>query len=320
MNLLSSASIFSFFTLISRILGYLRDILIAIFLGASIFADAFFVAFRLPNTFRRLFAEGTFNAAFIPSYTAEKFKNKNTGKIFADNVLSFLFEGTNNSSSIKNCLDMGKYNIETVRDDLPKSASISLNHLHDHIFNESLIKIHKRKRLPYITNIVDLTQEFFSSINDNLSRGYEFEFIRLGRFLERIDMISRIIDCLCITKSDKKTYDFSTMEWISLLSILSAQDAFRKVSKGEVDREEVINFLLQDDSFPRSITRCLSVLRLCLDSLPKNEKIILKIRTLRLRFDTASFENFDDNKLHIFLDKCQKDLIAIDKLVEKTYF
>ena len=49
MNLLSSATVFSFFTLISRILGYLRDILIAIFLGASIFADAFFVAFRLLN-------------------------------------------------------------------------------------------------------------------------------------------------------------------------------------------------------------------------------------------------------------------------------
>ena len=62
MNLLSSTSVFSFYTLISRILGYLRDILIAIFLGASIYADAFFVAFRLPNTFRRLFAEGTFNA------------------------------------------------------------------------------------------------------------------------------------------------------------------------------------------------------------------------------------------------------------------
>ena len=90
MNLLSSASIFSFFTLISRILGYLRDILIAIFLGASIFADAFFVAFRLPNTFRRLFAEGTFNAAFIPSYTSAKFKNKKKGKLFADEVLNLL--------------------------------------------------------------------------------------------------------------------------------------------------------------------------------------------------------------------------------------
>ena len=90
MNLLSSASVFSFFTLISRILGYLRDILIAIFLGASIFADAFFVAFRLPNTFRRLFAEGTFNAAFIPSYTSAKIEDKKKGKKFANDVLSFL--------------------------------------------------------------------------------------------------------------------------------------------------------------------------------------------------------------------------------------
>ena len=90
MNLLSSASIFSFFTFISRILGYVRDILIAIFLGTSIFADAFFVAFRLPNTFRRLFAEGTFNAAFIPSYTAAKIEDKQKGKKFADNVLSLL--------------------------------------------------------------------------------------------------------------------------------------------------------------------------------------------------------------------------------------
>ena len=90
MNLLSSASIFSFYTLISRILGYLRDILIAIFLGASIYADAFFVAFRLPNTFRRLFAEGTFNAAFIPSYTSAKVEDKKKGKKFADDVLGSL--------------------------------------------------------------------------------------------------------------------------------------------------------------------------------------------------------------------------------------
>ena len=90
MNLLSSTSIFSFFTLISRILGYLRDILIAFFLGASIYADAFFVAFRLPNTFRRLFAEGTFNAAFIPSYTSARIENKKKGKKFADDILGSL--------------------------------------------------------------------------------------------------------------------------------------------------------------------------------------------------------------------------------------
>ena len=90
MNLLSTTSIFSFYTLISRVLGYVRDILIAIFLGASIFADAFFVAFRIPNTFRRLFAEGTFNAAFVPSYTSENIKGKNYSQKFADEVFNLL--------------------------------------------------------------------------------------------------------------------------------------------------------------------------------------------------------------------------------------
>ena len=90
MNLLSSTYVFSFFTLISRVLGYIRDILIAFFLGASIFADAFFVAFRLPNTFRRLFAEGTFNAAFIPSYTSARVESKKKGKRFADDILGSL--------------------------------------------------------------------------------------------------------------------------------------------------------------------------------------------------------------------------------------
>ncbi len=90
MNLLSSTYVFSFFTLLSRVLGYLRDILIAIFLGASVYADAFFVAFRLPNTFRRLFAEGTFNAAFIPSYVSAKTQDQINGKRFADEVLNIL--------------------------------------------------------------------------------------------------------------------------------------------------------------------------------------------------------------------------------------
>jgi putative peptidoglycan lipid II flippase len=91
MNLIASTSTFSFFTLISRILGYVRDILIAIFLGTGLFADAFFVAFRLPNTFRRLFAEGAFNAAFVPSYTGELVQSKEQADSFAKNIFNLLF-------------------------------------------------------------------------------------------------------------------------------------------------------------------------------------------------------------------------------------
>ena len=93
MNLIKSTGTFGFYTIISRILGYLRDILIAIFLGTSFLADAFFVAFRIPNTFRRLFAEGTFNAAFVPSYTSELIKGKSKSIKFADQIFNLLFLG-----------------------------------------------------------------------------------------------------------------------------------------------------------------------------------------------------------------------------------
>ncbi len=57
-----------FFTLLSRLLGFFRDRLFAAVLGTGPFADAFFVAFRFPNLFRRIFAEGAFNLAFVPLY------------------------------------------------------------------------------------------------------------------------------------------------------------------------------------------------------------------------------------------------------------
>ena len=93
MNLIKSTGTFGFYTIISRLLGYLRDILIAIFLGASLLADVFFVAFRIPNTFRRLFAEGTFNAAFVPSYTSELSKGKVKANKFAGQIFNLLFIG-----------------------------------------------------------------------------------------------------------------------------------------------------------------------------------------------------------------------------------
>ena len=93
MNLLKSTGTFGFFTIISRLLGYLRDVLIAIFLGTGVLADVFFVAFRIPSTFRRLFSEGTFNAAFVPSYTSEITKGKLKSNKFANEIFNLLFLG-----------------------------------------------------------------------------------------------------------------------------------------------------------------------------------------------------------------------------------
>jgi putative peptidoglycan lipid II flippase len=63
------------FTAISRVLGFLRDMLIVQYLGAGMVSDAFFSAFRFPNLFRRIFGEGAFNSAFVPLFARELEEN-----------------------------------------------------------------------------------------------------------------------------------------------------------------------------------------------------------------------------------------------------
>lgn len=79
-------------TACSRVIGFIRDILIARFLGAGMMADAFFVALRFPNLFRSLFAEGTLNVAFVPLLSGELHtKGTAHARCFARMVFSFLF-------------------------------------------------------------------------------------------------------------------------------------------------------------------------------------------------------------------------------------
>src|SRR6201996_4371035 len=80
------------YTLLSRLTGFARDIMLAAILGAGPVADAFFVALRLPNHFRAIFAEGAFNAAFVPAYAhVHGERGETSAKLFADRIFTLLF-------------------------------------------------------------------------------------------------------------------------------------------------------------------------------------------------------------------------------------
>src|ERR1700692_3883449 len=79
------------YTLLSRLTGFARDIMLAAILGAGPVADAFFVALRLPNHFRAIFAEGAFHAAFVPAYAHLYGESEQSAKLFADRIFTLLF-------------------------------------------------------------------------------------------------------------------------------------------------------------------------------------------------------------------------------------
>ena len=91
MNLLKSLATISSLTLVSRILAFVRDVLIARIFGAGMATDAFFVAFKLPNLLRRLFAEGAFSQAFVPIFG--EYRNRrghDETRLLADHVTTML--------------------------------------------------------------------------------------------------------------------------------------------------------------------------------------------------------------------------------------
>lgn len=91
MKLLPAIATVGGYTMLSRILGFVRDILIAAYLGAGMVADAFFVAFKLPNFFRRLFAEGAFNAGFVPIFSEIlEWDGRDAARGFAQSALAVL--------------------------------------------------------------------------------------------------------------------------------------------------------------------------------------------------------------------------------------
>jgi putative peptidoglycan lipid II flippase len=91
MAFLRSTATVGVYTMASRVLGFVRDMATAAYLGAGPIADAFFVAFKFPNFFRRLFAEGAFAAAFVPMFAGSLAQNgKSAARDFAENALAAL--------------------------------------------------------------------------------------------------------------------------------------------------------------------------------------------------------------------------------------
>ena len=91
MSLFKSIATFGGFTLVSRITGFFRDMALANYLGAGLISDAFFVAFKLPNLFRSLFAEGAFTSAFVPMLSQKLVgENREDALFFASRAISIL--------------------------------------------------------------------------------------------------------------------------------------------------------------------------------------------------------------------------------------
>ena len=236
-------------------------------------------------------------------------------------VIDYFIYNKNNSSSIFNSLSRSKENSLVVRDILPEQSIIKLNELLIK-FNKSINKKNSKKNnLKLLNSIILGSQNFMYSTDLEMQRNIDYQFLRLGRFLERTDMMIRILQSQVLrSKQHKKGYEYLTLEWINILKSISAFQAYRQYSQQDISISDIINFFLKTDTFPRSINWNLNQIERATYRISKKNDLLKNIREIKRGINKYKIKTDELDSFLFFLEKMLKKLDDLNDKIQKNYF
>jgi len=236
------------------------------------------------------------------------------------NELSFLLTDQNNIASVLSSLNFARENARTTRDIVPSEAWRAINELHLYgVKNLRSVAARPGSRIP--AELVGRCHEITGILEGTMSHGPAYQFVRLGRSLERADMTSRIIDvAAAIMLAGRKELSLhdSTM-WRAVLRALSAYQMYRQYVRRRILGPDVLSFLLRDSDFPRSVKHCVSVLEDALQKLPRPEKARDQMTSVRNQLDRIDLQNTDHERVHEFVDELQLELASLHSVIFETW-
>ena len=236
-------------------------------------------------------------------------------------VIDYFIFNKNNSSSIFSSLSRSKENSLVVRDILPEQSIIKLNELLIK-FNKSISKKNSKKNnLKLLNNVILGSQNFMYSTDLEMQRNIDYQFLRLGRFLERTDMMIRILQSQALrSKQHKKGYEYLTLEWINILKSISAFQAYRQYSQQDISISDIINFFLKTDTFPRSISWNLNQIERATYRISKKNDLIKNVKEIKADINKYKIKTNDLDNFLFFLEKMLKKLDDLNNKIQKNYF
>jgi uncharacterized alpha-E superfamily protein len=236
-------------------------------------------------------------------------------------VIDYFIYNKNNASSIFNSLSRSKENSLVVRDILPEQSIIKLNELLIK-FNKSINKKNSKKNnLKLLNSIILGSQNFMYSTDLEMQRNIDYQFLRLGRFLERTDMMIRILQSQVLrSKQHKKGYEYLTLEWINILKSISAFQAYRQYSQQDISISDIINFFLKTDTFPRSINWNLNQIERATYRISKKNDLLKNIKEIKVGINKYKIKTDELDSFLFFLEKMLKKLDDLNDKIQKNYF
>jgi len=237
-------------------------------------------------------------------------------------IMRFLVSDEKNPGSIISCIRSARENCRTLREVMPRLAWERINALYLFVNSRAAQAVERSHRYGILEEMIERRQSVIGLLTDCMSHDVAYQFIKLGRYIERADMTTRIVDihaAVLVPRQQVPEDPAIGLLWMGVLKSLHAYQMYRRHVSVHVRSADVVNYLLKDPHFPRTVRRCLDEVENCLAVLPHNMHPLKLLRIAQRRLDAMRVDSLTPSLRHEYLDAVQTDIAAIHQAIAAEY-
>jgi len=238
-------------------------------------------------------------------------------------VMRFLISDKRNPSSIVACINVARENARVTRDIIPNEVWEQANELFYFCGEYGKGSIGRRKRNDFMSGLIRRCQTMTGIMMGTIPHDDAYQFLRIGRNLERAEMSSRILDVAAsklLSEDEMFNPAFATVRWINVLKSINAFQAYRQQGYLGVNGPDVLDYLLNERDFPRSIGHCLEAVSGCLSAIPNPRVPRRHLNQVIKALEELNTKRIKRSGLHRFIDEFQVGIDNIHTSLTETYF
>lgn len=256
-------------------------------------------------------------------FNAETQYKENYTEVSEENVMRFLIADKDNPSSLLGSFASVRENVRTSLDLLPEEIWEQVNQTYMQLQAAlpSLSSRHSRQMV--LRDVMAACQRIRGVLESHLSRDHAFDFIQIGKHVERADMTSRTLEMTSLLLAEDRSHALRRYEsilWASLLSTLGAQQMYLRHMNSRIIARDVLQFLCQDLQFPRSLLYSLKAVNYYLSRLPEPEAVQAIASRIAEQFAKEDISAIPVDQIHWFMDRLQADLTLLHNDIAETWF
>jgi uncharacterized alpha-E superfamily protein len=235
-------------------------------------------------------------------------------------IVTLLVSDRSHPPSIAFCVERARENLRTCREVIPQEFWTTVNDLHLYVTSHRDEGVDRRSRSRFLTAVIAESQRAVGILGGVMSTDEAYEMLRLGRTIERADMTTRVLDVRAVALLETGAGQLADVQWGGVLRSLSALQMYHRTRFEPVEAAAVVDFLLHDANFPRSVRCCVEKVASSIARLPDPERAAQAARSAieRLEHGPALLDN--PAVLRTELDALQVLIANLSAQLTEAYF